>query len=74
MAAGQNRCQPSKMVEMRTKKKMNTSLEWTIAKTDAWIGEMKAWQKEMMAYQEVMEVCLESNEPTSVVISVRSGA
>jgi hypothetical protein len=29
---------------------------------------MRAWWKEMMACEEVMEACLESNEPTSVEI------
>jgi hypothetical protein len=37
-----------------------------IAKTDAWLAEMRAWQKETMAGQEVTETCVESKEPTSL--------
>jgi hypothetical protein len=53
--AGKGRLSPRK----------NASREWTIAKMDARLAEIRAWQKETKACKEVTEACQESNEPTS---------
>jgi hypothetical protein len=64
----------AKWLKLEPTKKMNTSHERTVAKLDASLNEMKAWQKQMMACQELIEACLESDEPTSVKIRAGSGS
>jgi hypothetical protein len=64
MEIHQARIEANQLVMMA---KLDAHHERTIAKTDAWLEEMKAWRKETTA-------CLESREPTSVETGVRSGA
>jgi hypothetical protein len=55
------------VAEMKTnQERLEGKMDANKEKMDAWLNEVKAWRKERAAYREVMEVSLESKEPTPV--------
>jgi hypothetical protein len=59
---------------MEIKEAIRTNQEKTDANLTEITAEIRDWRKATTACQEAMEVCLESKEPTSVEIRVRSDA